>query len=146
MEIIAKVSKSIIDEIDLYYKWQTPELQEYGDLLMAIPELKHSKLVVDADTLLMLTLYVLMQSEMTVVEMHSQVNLIYEFTTESQKHSKSGYSVTCLEVCLESILDQEPEFDNDQVNLSKVEEDDNSSIDFSNYKEPRTIEELYAEK
>jgi hypothetical protein len=26
MDLINKVSKSIIDEIDLYYKWRTPEL------------------------------------------------------------------------------------------------------------------------
>lgn len=56
-----------------------------------------------------------------------------------------GYSVTCLEVCLESLLDQEVEFDNDQVNLTALAEDLNSSIHFSDYKEPRTIEELYAE-
>ena len=62
MDLINKISKSIIEEIDLYYKWRTPELQEHGDLLMAIPEVKRSKLTVDADTLLMITIYVLTQS------------------------------------------------------------------------------------
>ena len=59
MDLINKVSKSIIEEIDEYYKWRTPELAEHADLLMAIPEIKKSKLVVDADTLLMITIYVL---------------------------------------------------------------------------------------
>jgi hypothetical protein len=87
MVLINKVSKSIIDEIDLYYKWRTPELSEHGDLLMAIPDVKRSKLVVDADTLLMITIYVLTQSRETLVSLHSHLNLIYEFSTDQQKMS-----------------------------------------------------------
>ena len=87
MDLINKVSKSIIDEIDLYYKWRTPELAQHGDLLMAIPEVKKSKLVIDADTLLMITIYVLTQSKETLASLHSHLNLIYEFSTDSQKMS-----------------------------------------------------------
>jgi hypothetical protein len=54
---------------------------------MAIPEVKKSKLVIDADTLLMITIYVLTQSKETLASLHSHLNLIYEFSTDSQKMS-----------------------------------------------------------
>ena len=67
--------------------------------------------------------------------MLSHVNLIYEFSTDSQKMSQGGYAVSSLEVCLESMLDEPPPFDNEDAGLtrlSKIEDiQKSSSIDFS---------------
>ena len=48
--------------------------------------------------------------------------------------SQAGYSVSSMEVCLESLIDQPIEFDNAAAELTRV--DDLSSIDWSNHKEP----------
>ena len=55
--------------------------------------------------------------------------------------SQAGYSVSSMEVCLESLIDQPIEFDNAAAELTRV--DDLSSIDWSNHKEPQNIESLY---
>jgi hypothetical protein len=98
----------------------------------------------------MLTIYVLHQSQLSTVQLLSHVNLIYEFSTDAQKMSHGGYSVSSLEVCLESMLDEDPQFDNDDANLtrlSKVEEIVKcSSIDFSDNLTSIDIETFYEQK
>ena len=63
------------------------------------------------------------------------MNLIYEFSTDAQKMSSGGYAVSSLEVCLESMLDEPPAFDNEDANLTRLSKMDamvkSSSIDFS---------------
>ena len=44
---------------------------------------------------------------MALTCLYSDLSLIYEFSTESQKMSQAGYAVSSLEVCLESML-QDP--------------------------------------
>jgi len=49
--------------------------------------------------------------------------------------SQGGYSVSSLEVCLESMLDEPPAFDNEDAGLTRLSKMDDiqksSSIDFS---------------
>ena len=63
------------------------------------------------------------------------MNLIYEFSTDSQKMSQGGYAVSSLEVCLESMLDEPPAFDNEDAGLTRLSKMDamvkSGSIDFS---------------
>lgn len=61
--------------------------------------------------------------------------------------SQGGYAVSSLEVCLESMLDEPPPFDNDEANLTRLSRIDeivkSSSIDFSDHKSSMDIETFY---
>jgi hypothetical protein len=77
------------------------------------------------------------------------VNLIYEFSTDAQKMSQGGYAVSSLEVCLESMLDEPPAFDNEDANLTRLSKTDDlitGSIDFSDNKSSMDIEAFYDAK
>ena len=75
------------------------------------------------------------------------MNLIYEFSTDAQKMSQGGYAISSLEVCLESMLDEPPPFDNEEANLTRLSKIDeivkSSSIDFSDHKASMDIETFY---
>ena len=90
--------------MDEYYDKITPSLLPYQELLDKIPDINKSKLVLDADQLLLISVWVLWQSKIALTGMYSHLSLIYEFSTDSQKLSHAGYSVSSLEVCLESML------------------------------------------
>ena len=82
------MSQNIVKEIESYYE----EKNETDNL------------VIDADQLLMILIYILIQSQLKMVTMYAHINQIYEFSTDQQKLSLLGHAVTNLEVCLESIL------------------------------------------
>lgn len=73
-----------------------------------VPSVKPEKLVLDADQMLLILVYVLLQSKIASVKLYSHIRMIYEFQTDSQKNSQKGYCVSTMEVCLESIFDEEP--------------------------------------
>lgn len=78
------------------------------------------------------------------------MNLIYEFSTDAQKMSQGGYAVSSLEVCLESMLDEPPPFDNEDAGLTRLSQVDgmvkSSSIDFSDHRSSMDIETFYEQK
>ena len=67
-----------------------------------------------------------------MVDMYSQIQLIYEFSSTNQKLSKEGYSVSSLEVSLESILqeldDPNKNYETDTMVQIKEEEDHEGSV------------------
>ena len=103
------MQKAIISEVDRYYERTTPALLPYPDLLSKIPDVNKSKLVLDADQLLLISVWVLWQSGISLTSLYAHLSLIYEFSTDNQKLSQAGYSVSSLEVCLESMLQEEDE-------------------------------------
>lgn len=109
IELIQGIQKAILKEVDLYYEHQTPALLPYTKMLESIPEVNKSKLVLDADQLLLISVWVLCQAKDALTRLYSSLSLIYEFSTDSQKLSQAGYSVTSLEVCLESMLKEDEE-------------------------------------
>ena len=48
-----------------------------------IPDIPSEKLVLDADQLLMIQMFILNQSKLTMVTLYSQINVIYEFSSQS---------------------------------------------------------------
>ena len=110
MELIQSINKSITREVDLYYQRNTAALLPFTELLDRIPSVKANKIVLDADQLLLITVWILWQSKIAITSLYSHINLIYEFSTDSQKLSSLGYCVSSLEVCLESMLkENDPE-------------------------------------
>lgn len=112
MELIAKIAKGITEEIDQYYAREIVDFKEHPQLLDKIPDLKNNKFVLDADQLLLITIYIMLQSKIAFVELYSHLNMIYEFSTDSQKLSQFGFAVSSMEVCLESMLTD------DQINTA----------------------------
>lgn len=85
---------------------------DYKEMFSKVPYVKPEKLVLDADQMLMIMVYVLIQSKVSLVKLYSHIRMIYEFQTESQKNSQKGYCVSSMEICLESIYEEEPQSDN----------------------------------
>jgi hypothetical protein len=72
MNLMVKISKSIVAEIENYYELPNDN----------IPTIDKSKLVIDADQLLMILIYVLAQSGSSMVPLYAHINQIYEFSTD----------------------------------------------------------------
>jgi hypothetical protein len=148
MDHVEKLSRSIIAEIDDYYakteeeKAKPIEKQnryirfkkreeayeratgkklkiDYEKMFSHVPAVRPDKLVLDADQMLMITVYVLLQSRLHFVKLYSHIRMVYEFQTESQKNSQKGYVISCLEVCLESIYDEEPPEEENPVSINQ---------------------------
>lgn len=86
---------------------------DYEKMFATVPNIKPEKLVLDADQMLMIMIYVLLQSKISLVKLYSHIRLVYEFQTESQKNSQKGYCVSSMEICLESIFEEEPQHSED---------------------------------
>lgn len=74
--------------------------------------------------MLLITVWILWQSKIAITQLYSHINLIYEFSTDSQKLSSLGYCVSSLEVCLESMLKE------DEVEEEKIDSKSNYSSIF----------------
>jgi hypothetical protein len=82
-----------VTEIDAYYeskifKNSIEANLKFSGILDFIPEINKSKMVLDADQLLMITIYVLLSSNIAMVDMYSHIQLILEFSTDNQKLSQ----------------------------------------------------------
>lgn len=112
MNYVERISRSIITEIDDYYlkteqeKQKTVKYQnrlkrfrklemayekrtgkkldiDYEKMFGLVPAVRPDKLVLDADQILMIMVYVLLQSRISFVKLYSHIRLVYEFQTES---------------------------------------------------------------
>lgn len=63
VKLLSNIQKSIVDEIENYYDKQTLALRPYHSLLDKIPDVDRSKLVIDADAMLLITVWILWQSK-----------------------------------------------------------------------------------
>lgn len=60
---------------------------DYEKMFGYIPSVKPEKLVLDADQMLMILVYVLLQSKISTVRLYSHIRMVYEFQTDAQKNS-----------------------------------------------------------
>ena len=56
---------------------------DYEQMFAHVPQVKPEKLVLDADQMLMIMVYVLLQSKVSLVRLYSHIRMVYEFQTES---------------------------------------------------------------
>ena len=82
---------------------------DYEKMFGCVPQVKPDKLVLDADQMLMILIYILLQAKVSFVKLYSHIRMIYEFQTDSQRNSQKGYCVSSMEICLESIFEEEPQ-------------------------------------
>lgn len=88
--------------------------------------------MLDADQILLITIYILVSSNIAMVDMYSHIQLILEFSTDNQRLSAQGYSVSSLEVSLESILHDEQDQIQNEVILEEEEENENGEMSTNN--------------
>ena len=74
-------------EIDDYYNKKKFECfcsdSDYKKAAALIPEADSDKLVLDADNLLMIMNYILLQCPLVTPKLYSEINFIYEFSTDA---------------------------------------------------------------
>lgn len=59
VKLLSGVQRSIVEEIENYYDKKTSALRPYKNLLDKIPDVDRSKLVIDADAMLLITVWIL---------------------------------------------------------------------------------------
>jgi len=84
MRCITQTTKFIVNCIDEFWK--------------DIPLVDNKKLTLDADELLLIFLYVVLRSKLS--ELYGHLKLINEFSTDTLRRSKLGYSTSTLEVAI----------------------------------------------
>ena len=78
MILLSEVQKLIVDEIEKYYEGRvfnnsTEANEKFPGIWDCIPNMPKSSLVIDADQLLTISLYVLAESKTATAELHSHI-------------------------------------------------------------------------